>query len=86
MARSASGTEASARDPAVPYPVDGGLDVVLVADVADDFLDDVLERHESGGTTKLVTDDGHVQSARAHVLENFGCRLAFAHEENRARE
>src|SRR5689334_22358328 len=33
------------------------LDVVLVADLADDLLEHVLDRHEPGGAAVLVHDD-----------------------------
>jgi hypothetical protein len=35
-----------------------GLDVVLVADLAEDLFDEVLERHETGGAAVLVHHDG----------------------------
>ena len=36
--------------------------VVLVGDVADDLLDDVLERHDAGVAAVLVEHDGHLEA------------------------
>ena len=43
------------------------LDVVLVADLADDQLERVFERHEPGRAAVLVDDDGDVPVARLEV-------------------
>ena len=39
--------------------------VVLVADVADDLLDDVLERDDARGAAVLVDDDGDLEAGLA---------------------
>ena len=59
------------------------LDVVLVVDVADDLLDDVLERDESGDTAVLVDDDGHVIAARAEFAQQHVEAFALGHEHRR---
>src|SRR3712207_7419019 len=46
------------------------LIIELVADVADEELEDVLERHKAGSAAVLVDDDRHVQPAVAHVAED----------------
>jgi hypothetical protein len=45
---------------------------VLVADVADDLLDDVLERHEPHHLAVLVDDEGEMRLAREEGLELVG--------------
>ena len=45
------------------------LDVVLVADLADDLLENVLDRDDAGGAAELVDDDGDVRAARLKVAE-----------------
>jgi hypothetical protein len=42
-------------------------DVVLVADVADDLLDEVLQRDDACGAAVLVDDDRHVVALAAHL-------------------
>ena len=43
--------------------------VVLVADFADDLLDEVLERDEAVDVAELVDDERHLQAARAQRVE-----------------
>ena len=43
--------------------------VVLVGDVADDLLDDVLERHDAGVAAVLVEHDGHLEAVLAQQRE-----------------
>ncbi len=62
------------------------LDVVLVVDVADDLLDDVLERDESGNTAILVDHDSHVIAARAEFLQQHVEPFALWHEYRRAHQ
>src|SRR5688500_8065445 len=45
------------------------LDVVLVADLADDFLEQILERDESRRAAVFIHDDGHLQLPTLHLLE-----------------
>ena len=42
----------------------GLVDVELVDDLADELLDEVLERHDAGRAAVLVDDDGEVELAR----------------------
>jgi hypothetical protein len=44
-----------------------GLRIVLVTDIADDLLDDVLDRRQSGDATILIDDDRHVIAAFAKL-------------------
>ena len=53
---------------------------MLVANVADDLLDDVFEGHETRGAPELVAHDRHVQAARAHVLQDLRGGLVLADE------
>ena len=41
--------------------------VVLVEHLADDLLDEVLERHDTRGAAVLVDDDGHLVAAGAQL-------------------
>ena len=51
-------------------PDDAGAGaVVLVGDLADEFLDEVLERGDAGGAAVLVDDDGHLVAAPAQLAE-----------------
>ena len=45
------------------------LDVALVLDLADDLLDDVLERDEPARAAELVDHDGEVRAAPLHLLQ-----------------
>jgi hypothetical protein len=40
---------------------------VLVEHLADDLLDEVLQRDDAGGAAVLVDDDGHLIAARAQL-------------------
>src|SRR5712691_9278551 len=58
------------RHPGVPVaePLDRRLlPVVLVCDLADDLLQDVLDRHQSGRAAILVDHDGHVRPPGLHL-------------------
>ena len=58
-----------------------GLDVVLVADLADDLLDQVLERHQPGGAAVLVHDDGHLQAVALELAQQLDHALGLGHED-----
>ena len=61
----------------------GGLDlVVLVFDFADDFLHDILDRHQAVGAAVFVDDHRHMQAGLAHFLEQRGNRHGFGHEQD----
>ena len=67
----ADGDAALDLDRAVGLAGDAGglLDVVLVGDVADDLLDDVLERDEALERAVLVDDEGEVGAAAEELAE-----------------
>jgi hypothetical protein len=56
------------------------LGVVLVLDLADDLLDEVLDRHEAGRATVLVEDDGEVDLPTLELVEQVVDRHRFGHE------
>ena len=56
------------------------LRVVLVTDVAHDFLDNILHRYESRGTTELVDDDGNVHFVGSELFEEVFDLLRFRNE------
>ena len=59
------------------------LVVVLVVDLADDLLEDVLDRHEAGGAAVLVAHDRDVRSARLEVAQLDVDRLRDRDERRR---
>ena len=61
---------------------DGALPlVVLVADVAHDLLEDVLDRHDAHGPAVLVDDHGHRLAALLHLQQQIVGGLAGGHVE-----
>ena len=56
------------------------LDVVLVDDLADQLLDEVLERDQAGGAAVLVDDDRHVELLGLHLAQQLGDPLGLGHE------
>ena len=56
------------------------LRVVLVTDVAHDFLDNILHRYESRGATELVDDDGNVHFVGSELFEEVFDLLRFRNE------
>ena len=54
--------------------------VVLVADLADDLLHEVLERHEPVDVAELVHDERHLQAAGAELVEQVVELQAGGHE------
>ena len=56
------------------------LRVVLITDVAHDFLDNILHRYQSGGATELVDDDGNVHLVGAELFEEVFDLLCFRNE------
>ncbi len=68
---------------AVAFGAARGL-VVLVEDVADDLLDEVLQRDEAGHGAALVHDDRHVEPAAAHLAEEVFGTLELGHEDRGA--
>ena len=63
-----------------------GLDVVLVADLADDLLEQVLERHQAGGAAVLVDDDRHLHLPALELLQELGHALGLGHEHRRTHQ
>ena len=63
-----------------------GLDVVLVADLADDLLEQVLERHQPGRPAVLVDHDRHLHLAALEFLQELGHALGLGHEHRRTHE
>src|SRR5678815_4083301 len=62
------------------------LDVVLIADLADDFLEQVLDGDKPGCAAVLVHHDRHLQLAALHLLEQLRYSLALGHEMRRAHQ
>ena len=58
----------------------GGL-VMFVLDVADDFLDHILDRDKAFGSAEFVDDDGEVDLAATHPREQFEHAHRFGHEQ-----
>ena len=59
------------------------LDVVLVANLADDLLEQVLDRHEAGGAAVLVDDDRELRLLPLELLQQLGHALALGHHDRR---
>ena len=59
---------------------------MLVADLADDGLDDVLDGHETVGATVFVDDQRHLDVGGLHLLQQVGSRHGGRHEQQRADE
>ena len=57
---------------------------VLVLDLADDLLDDVLERNESGHAAVFVDHDGDLDVVGLHALEQGGRGLGHRNEKGLA--
>ena len=76
-------------DEGVPVAVQdqaGGRVVVLVLDVADDHLDQVLDRDEAVGAAVLVDHQRHVGAGRLHAHEQVEGRHRARDEEDRAQD
>jgi len=52
-----------------------GLDVVFVANLADDFLEQVFDGHQAGGAAVFVDDDGALGLLTLELLSSSGTRL-----------
>ena len=59
------------------------VEIVLVLDLADDDLDQILERDESVGPAVFVDDQRHLRAARLHALQQSARRHRRRHEEHR---
>ena len=71
-------------DRSVPFVDDRlRLDVVLVADLADDFLEEILDRHQPGGAAVLVDDDGDLDLLALELLQHLRHALGLGHERRR---
>ena len=79
--RSRIGTEPSTMHGAVgqrAHALDD--DIVLVGDVADDFLENILERDEAHDDAIFVDDEGEMRLALQERLELLLHRRGFRHE------
>ncbi len=54
--------------------------LVLVADVPDQFLEDVFDGHQAGCPAVLVGDNGDVNFLKAEILQQIAQRLGFRDE------
>ncbi|OQC37728.1 MAG: hypothetical protein BWX64_01949 [Acidobacteria bacterium ADurb.Bin051] len=63
-----------------------GLLVVLVGDLADDLLDQVLDRHQPRGAAVLVDHDRHLLPPGLELAQQLAERLGLRHEEGRLGE
>jgi hypothetical protein len=61
----------------------GNVVVELVGDLADQLLEQVLERGEPGGAAVLVDDDRHVGAAHLHLGQQLGDPFGLGHEQRR---
>ena len=83
-ARSSTGSRAVTRTEPSASPSTGGrYGVVLVGDLADDLLEDVLDRHQAGEAAVLVDDDRHVGARGLHLPQQLVDRLGLRHEGRR---
>src|SRR5207302_5204147 len=63
-----------------------GLDVVLVADLADDLLEQILDRHEPRGPAVFVDHDRALRLLALELLQQLGDALGFRHDDRRAHQ
>ncbi len=59
------------------------FDVVLVADLADDLLEQILDRHQPGGAAVFVDDDRDLHLLALELLQHLRNALGFGHERRR---
>ena len=72
---------------AVALVLDGlGLDVVLVANLADDLLEQVLDRDQARGAAVFVDDDGRLHLLALELLQQVGHPLGLGHEVRRTQQ
>src|SRR6185503_15328879 len=62
------------------------LDVVFIADLADDLLDEVLDRHKAGGAAVFVDDDRDVDLVLLHLTKQRIHFLRLRDEDGRPQE
>ena len=60
--------------------------VMLVLDVADDHLDEILDRDEAVGAAILVDDERHMGARRLHPHQKVDCRHRAGHEQDRPQD
>src|SRR4026207_2124209 len=63
-----------------------GLDVVLVANLTDDLLEQILNRHQTGRTGVFVDDDGDPDMLALKLLEHLGDPFRLGDEGRRPDE
>ena len=75
---------AAEHEPAVAFVDDRlGLDVVLVADLADDLLEQILDRHEARGAAVFVDDDRALRLLALELLQQLRHALGLRHDHRR---
>ena len=62
------------------------LDVVFVADLADDLLEKILDGDEAGGAAVFVDDDRHLDLPALELLQQLRHALGFGDERGRTRQ
>ena len=71
-------------EPAVAFVDDRlGFDVVLVANLADDFLEQIFERHEARRAAVFIDDDGALRLLPLKLLQQLGHELRLRHDHRR---
>ena len=63
-----------------------GFDIVFVANLADDFLEQIFERHQPRRPAVFVDDDGALRLVRLKLLQQLGHELRFRHDHGRANQ
>ena len=75
---------AAEHEPAVAFVDDRlRLDVVLVADLADDLLEQILDGHEAGRAAVLVHDDRNLRLLPLELLQELRHPLGLGHDDRR---
>ena len=62
------------------------LDVVLVADLADDLLEQILDGDQPGGPAVFVDDDRALRLLALKLLQQLGHALGFGHDHRRPQQ
>ncbi len=79
----AVGFKGSEDDVAVVALADGLVaQLAFVAEFADNFLDEILDRDQAGDAAVFVDDDGHAAIFALHLIEQFAGALGLRNEIN----